>query len=179
MGKLFYDLNTTFEAAQKLKIWQSEIISGSNLYDLDFSNAKTLQPLKCGFILLESGNIKFGCEIEETEDLWYSLWLNWLKWKWKDWQAAKIIFDIDGEPPIDEDIDEEIILSGNFLKLYCDAHFSDETRLLILPFPREDLSGEDINAVPVDNILLSRKGFPINKIIRAVYVNKNVIKMTF
>lgn len=177
LGKIFYELCTQFEDRHKLKVRSNEIFSGDIFYSDEINLQQNLN-LRAGFFNLMHGKIKYDAEIEEiSDDLWYKLFLNWIRSKWKYWHAAEIIRDSDSDDDDDEKEDE--IINGEFLKLYLDFHNSDHIRSIKIYFPRENLTGADINAVDVDNFFVYRKKFFSNKIIRATYINKVETKMFF
>ena len=177
MGKIFYQLSTEFSDNQKIFLNSQEIFSGDIFYTDEINLQDTLK-FRAGFFNLMHGKIKYDAEIEEiSDDLWYRLFLRWIRSKWKYWHAAEIIRDSDSDDDDDEKEDE--IINGEFLKLYLDFHNSDHIRSIKIYFPRENLTGNDINAVDVDNIFVYRKKFFSNKIIRATYINKVETKMFF
>lgn len=175
-GKIFHDLDTNFEEAHKLRRVAFDVTSGKISYNDDL-NFKPVHNLRAGFIHFQHGKITYTCNYEPDDETWYKLWLNYIKMKWKNWHDAKIIYWND-EEPIDDDEPDEESFSGNFLKLYLNFHNSDLSRLIVLPFPRDNLSGKDINAVNVDGIFVKR-GYLSNKIYRAVYAQKDITKIYF
>lgn len=180
LGKIFHDLNLNFEDKTKLKVWINGVVSGNDYFDLDFLNGNSVLNLRAGFILLESGNIKFNCDYELDDETWYELWKNWIVSRWKNWKNAIIRFyKDDEEEPIEPEEPDEEIFSGNFLKLYFDFKCSDESRLIVLPFPKDNLDGVDINAVPVENILLSRRGYLSRSIYKATLIDKKITRLFF
>ena len=179
LGKMLYDLNSLLEEIHNLQYISGTNIGGDIFYNIASTNTRATQNLYIGFHQIQSGNIIYNTEVEVDDGLWYDLFLNWIKSKWRDWNAAKIIWYEPSEP-IDDDDDEPIEdeFNGQYLKLWIQYHNTDKTRLIVMPFPRADLSGVDINSVPVDGIFIKR-GNLSDKIFRASYVDKTVTKLYF
>ena len=177
-GNFHHDLTCDFEHDHKIYLIHSNIDSGEIKHDLTFSNCSGTQILRAGIIELVSGEIKHLADFKiESDDEWYRLWLSYIRSRWKEFDSAVIKFYRDEEDDEDTEIDEEIF-SGNFLKLYLNFHNSDLSRLIVLPFPRDDLTGTDINAVNIDGLFVKR-GYLSDKIYRAVLVNKTRYKIEF
>lgn len=176
-GKNKFELENKFTDSHKLKVVTNSIFSGKNIYTLE-NNFKTCQTLRAGFINLQTGSIHFKTEIEVDDSLWYELWKNWIKAKWKSWKDADIIY-YRPENPIDDDDDDifdEMTMQGNFIKVWMDYHNSDKIRLFVMHHAREDLTADDINALNPDGLFVDRRGHLSNKIIRSVFVKRD---MTF
>ena len=106
--------------------------------------------------------------------------MNWIKSRWKNFDPAVINFYRD--EPIDDGDDDEIDeqnFEGDFIKLWISYHNDDSTRLIILKNARDDITGEDVNAVNVDSIFKNRRGYLSDKIIKASYSKKSVYKLFF
>ena len=176
-GNNFYDLNSAFNDKHKIFIRQAEIASGKILFD-DEIKIQPVQNLRAGFINFQHGRITFKTKIEVDADLWYELWLNWVKSRWKNWRSADIFY-FEPDEPFDDDDFDEFNFDSSFLKLWLSYHNDDHTRLLVFPNPREDLTPEEISAVPVDRILSNRRGYLSDKIVRSVLVKRSMTNLTF
>lgn len=176
-GNNFFDLNSNFGDKHQIFIRQTEFTSGKILFD-DEINLQPTENLRAGFINFQHGRITFKTEIEVDEELWYELWLNWIKSRWKNWREADILY-FEPEEPLDDDDFDEFNFEGNFLKLWLSYHNDDHTRLLVFPNPRENLTPEEINAVPVDRILSNRRGYLSDKIVRSVLVKRDITFLKF
>lgn len=174
-GNVFADLTNKIELNQKLVVKQAELIGGNIRHDLAAVNLEHFSNPRAGFISLTSGKITYNADFEDYEQT-YTLWLNWSKQRYRYWKAATIYWHYHNDDseiinPAEPDIES---FSGDFLKLWIDFHNSDELRLIVLPFPREDVTADDINSVNVDGILLSRRGYISDSIERAVLVRKSI-----
>ena len=177
LDTITYYLQSYFEEYQKLKALLAISVTGYQHFNLGFnSNAK--QKLRAGFATLYSGTISYKINPVIDDSTWYSLWLNWIKSRWWDWKDADIIYYKPDEP-IDDDEPEEMEFGGNFLKLWFGFHNSDEHRLIIMPFPRDDFTAAEINSIPSENIFVSRRGYYSDKVYRAVLVDKRITRLTF
>ena len=176
-GRLLYDLQTLFEEKQTLQVNSATLLHGENIYNGASTNNRDDLNLYVAFRHIQCGEIFYNREVEVDDDLWYDLWKIWLKWRWKDWNAAKIIWYTPDEP-IDDDIIDEETFTGSYIKLVISYHNSDATRLMVFPFPREDVTADEINAIPVDGIFIKR-GNLSDKIIRASLVEKTRYHMEF
>ena len=177
-GKIFNDLNTTFTDKHNLRRVAFDIQSGTNKYLQNFTNNKSRLPLYCGFIHFRHGTIKFKTVAQVDDELWYKLWLNWIKSRWKNYDPAVINFYRDEPIDDDDDFDEETF-DGDFIKLWIDFHNDDSTRLFIFKNAREDVTADDINAVNVDGLFINRRGYLSNKVIRAAHSKRSVYKLFF
>lgn len=179
LGKILHELNTRFIDNHKLWLIHSQIFSGNICHELDFANVNHFANPRAGFFILQSGNISFGADFTESEET-FELYLQWLKYTWRQNRKNAVVrFYSDSPDPVIDDPDEptEFEMQGNFLKLWLSFYRSDSSRLLVIPFPREDVTAEDINAVNVENLFLDRHNNPSEKIIRSVLVNKKVTKI--
>lgn len=173
-GNIFSDLTNKIELNQNLVVKQAELIGGTIRHDLGAANILHLSTPRAGFLFIQSGKITYNADFTEFEET-YSMWLNWIKLKYKNWKAAKIYWHYHGGDDIIDPTEPEIeSFSGDFLKLWLTFKRSDELRLIVLPFPREDVTADDINSVNVEGILLSRRGYISDSIERAVLVRKTL-----
>ena len=175
LGKILYELCTEISDKQKIFLNIKEVFSG-NIFYTDEMIWRRNYNFCGGVINLTHGKIKYDAETEFEDDLWYKIWLNWIRSKWKKWRPADIFFDSESK---DDEEPEEEILNQDFLKLWLDFHNSDYIRAIRIYYPRDNLTGEDINAVNIDNFFVYRKKYLSNKIIRAVYVEKSTVKLYF
>lgn len=178
-GNFHHDLTTDFEHRHKVYLIHSDIESGEVKHDLSYSNCGGKQILRAGIFEIVSGTIKHTADFEVVDDdLWYRIWLAYIRSRWKAFDPAVIHYYRD--EPIDDDDPEpvESEFNGQYLKLWIQYHNSDLSRLIVLPFPRDDLTGADINNVNVDGIFVKR-GYLSDKIYRAVYVDKTRHKLEF
>ena len=179
-GKNFFDINSTFHDKHELRRVAFDITHGRNFYSQEFTNKKSRLQLRAGFINLQFGKIEYKTTLAADDELWYKLWLNWIKSRWKNYDPAVINFYRD--EPIDDGDDDEIDeqnFEGDFIKLWISYHNDDSTRLIILKNARDDITGEDVNAVNVDSIFKNRRGYLSDKIIKASYSKKSVYKLFF
>ena len=178
-GNFYHDINCNFEHDHKIYLIHSNIDSGEIKHDLTFSNCSGKSFLRAGFIELVSGEIKHLADFKiETDDEWYRIWLAYIRSRWKEFDSAVIHFYRDDDEDDDDEEPIETEFNGNYLKLWLSYHNSDLSRLIVLPFPRDDLTGTDINAVNVDGLFVKR-GYLSDKIYRAVLVNKTRYKIEF
>jgi phage tail P2-like protein len=178
-GEIFSDIDTTFNDNHKISIVQSEVVSGEISHDLSLSTGDNSLKLRAGIAEIISGEIQHGCDFQiEDNETWYKIWLAWIRTRWKNFDKAIIDYYRDAPDDEEDDFDEKTF-EGNFLKLWFSYHNDDKIRLIVMPFPRSDLTAHDINAVNVDGIFINRRGALSDKIIRAVYVDKKVVKLNF
>lgn len=173
LGDIVYEIRNRIEAKHRLQVVQTQIYSGENNYNSEVITLRHAQSIRFSYIKIQYGTIKYSSEIEVEEELWYRLWLKWLRERWRKWRPAEIIWEFEE----DEEEFEPETEDQDFLKLWLNFHRSDETRLIKMALPRENLSGAEINAVSVDNVFLSRRGYPSDRIIRATYLKRTVTKV--
>lgn len=130
--------------------------------------------LATAFVTCESENVEIAAEDEVDGETW-ALWLQYLKMHYRRFYFNPVIrhYSNDGAEIEDDDFDEATF-EGNFLKLWLDYHEDEKTRLIVIPFPHDDLKASEINAVNVDGVFINRRGKLSRQITRAVMVKKSI-----
>lgn len=181
-GKNFFDLNNRFTDSQKLFVIQSELTAGRLKFEHTLHNTKHKLNLRCGIQQLIHGRLHFDCEKFDDEETLIDF-ERYLRKIWSRFKKQAVVrhykhyFEDDTDFPIEDD--EPFPISGEFLKLYFNFEGTKTIRAITLTPARADIQGAEINALSLisNNMLLSRKGFFSDRIVKAVYVEKEVFKI--
>ena len=185
-GNIFQDLNNRQSARQRLKVLQGENFTGKISFDIETNqHTKHLLTPRAGFITITHGRISFDLENVLPDEETIEDFERYIRRRWNEFKNNPVIrwykhgtHGIDGE--IENPDDEEFFpVDTDFLRLYFTMQNSDSIRYLTILQPRTDVDGREINALSLKskNLLMSRKGFLSDRIIRALYVKKTETKI--